>query len=477
MNRRNVLFLCILLSILSVFAFAEYVQNQAQQNTATPAVGKGGQASTTMNPKGFTPSVFKTPDGRRGWKLHLHENKPLATPAYWDGMIFVGGGFGSYEFYALDATTGKVIWRFHTGDDGPTAAVVKDGYCGFNTESCILYILKARTGELVWQKWLGDPLMSQPAIENDRVYMAYPGSDGNHYLACMALKDGKDLWKQPITGELITAPVVDGGSVYATVLDGTVYRFDETSGKLLWSDKKNATSAPMVYEGQVYLSLREAQKEGDKTVQYEGMARMENAQGKQIDKGLWARQKADYLSVDKTSRYAAAQKAADASVGFSSAPAAAKLHQAEGNLGVSSVSGVWAYQGSRPTVHKGNSYQAMGDNLQCLDARSGKKLWEQKYVPKDKNAGGRALTPPSLTEKKLFVGSSEGELLCYQVSDGKALWSYKTVEPIRFQPAVAKGQVFFTTDNGTIYGLETGDSSDDGWYMWGGNAAHNGLTK
>jgi outer membrane protein assembly factor BamB len=111
----------------------------------------------------------------------------------------------------------------------------------------------------------------------------------------MDLKDGKDYWKAQITGELITAPVVDQGSVYATVLDGTVYRFEEVTGKLLWSDKKNATSAPMVYAGQVYLSLREAQKDGDKTVQYEGLARMENAQGRQMDKDLWAKQKADYL--------------------------------------------------------------------------------------------------------------------------------------------------------------------------------------
>jgi hypothetical protein len=28
-------------------------------------------------------------------------------------------------------------------------------------------------------------------------------------------------------------------------------------------------------------------------------------------------------------------------------------------------------------------------------------------------------------------------------------------------------------DNGTLYGIESGDKNDDGWYMWGGNSEHN----
>src|SRR4030042_1694230 len=117
-------------------------QQEIQQNVLS---GKGGETKTTMNPEGFKPEPIKGPDGRRGWRLRLPESRPLATPAYAEGMIFVGGGFGSYEFYALDAVTGKVKWQFHTGDDGPTAAVVKDGYVAFNTESCILYVLKTKT--------------------------------------------------------------------------------------------------------------------------------------------------------------------------------------------------------------------------------------------------------------------------------------------------------------------------------------------
>ena len=109
------------------------------------------------------PASFETPDGRSGWVLRLPGNRPIATPAYADGMHYVGGGYGSHEFYAVNADTGKVIWKIETGDDGPTAAVVTEGRVAFNTESCTLVIVDEKTGRLVWQEWLGDPLMSQPS--------------------------------------------------------------------------------------------------------------------------------------------------------------------------------------------------------------------------------------------------------------------------------------------------------------------------
>src|SRR5262249_28975467 len=43
---------------------------------------------------------YETPDGKTGWVLRLPGNRPIATPAYADGMLFVGGGYGSHEFYA-----------------------------------------------------------------------------------------------------------------------------------------------------------------------------------------------------------------------------------------------------------------------------------------------------------------------------------------------------------------------------------------
>lgn len=480
LTRHLVFVLAFISSFIAITALdSQNVQKEMVQGIIAPQ--QSGKSGTLVKENiSLKPEAFKTDDGKNGWKIHIPENRPLPTPCIWNGLVFTGGGFGSYEFYCIDAKTGKPVWQFHTGDDGPTAAVADKGYVVFNTESCIIYVLKAKTGEVVWEKWLGDPLMSQPAIADGWVYMAYPGQDGHHYLACMGLESGKVRWKTKIIGDLISAPIIYEDAVYITTLEGTIYRYETKDGALAWSEKRNGTCAPWVYDDKIYVSLRE-EREG-KTPdsmkdQYEGFANLDTKDGKQLNEDLWTPQKADYLSYETSSRYAEEQKALDASVGFGSAPGAAKLGQAKGNIGLSTVSGVWAYQGSRPAVFKGKNYNAMGDVLRAIDAESGEVLWEEKYKYKDENIGGRPLTPPSVVNGKLFIGSIEGDLLCYDAKTGKVLWKHNVAEPIRFQPAVSNGRVYFATDYGNIYCIETGDSKDDGWNMWGGNSSHNGLVE
>jgi hypothetical protein len=58
-------------------------------------------------PRVAPPVPWQSKDGlRNGWKVAIPGRRPLATPAVADGRLFLGGGFGSYEFYALDAATG-----------------------------------------------------------------------------------------------------------------------------------------------------------------------------------------------------------------------------------------------------------------------------------------------------------------------------------------------------------------------------------
>src|SRR5262249_4601383 len=70
-----------------------------------------------------TATPFQSPDGRfRGWKVRIPGGHSLATPAVVNGRVFLGGGFGSYDFYAFDVRDGSLAWQHQTTDDGPTAA-------------------------------------------------------------------------------------------------------------------------------------------------------------------------------------------------------------------------------------------------------------------------------------------------------------------------------------------------------------------
>jgi outer membrane protein assembly factor BamB len=219
--------------------------------------GKEGKLVALPLPE---PERFDAGGGRSGWRLKVPGGRPLATPAVSGGVIYVGGGFGSHEFYALDAETGGPVWTFKTGDDGPTAAAADEGCVAYNTESCTLYVHDAKSGKVLWHRWLGDPLMSHPAIADGRLFMAYPGKDRSHHLAAFELRTGKPVWDCKIAAEVITAPVVDGDSVYAATADGTLYRFGAKDGRAYWSEKCNVTSAPRVAGGKLFISQRVVKK-------------------------------------------------------------------------------------------------------------------------------------------------------------------------------------------------------------------------
>jgi len=433
-----------------------------------------GMSDNPLYDGSLVPEQVKFKSGRDGWKLHIPGNRPLATVAYADGLVFIGGGYGSYEFYAIDASNGKVKWMYRTGDDGPTAAIVKNGYVIFNTESCIIYVLNAKTGEKVWEKWLGDPLMSQPAADDENVYMAYPGDDGSHCLACMRLQDGSPVWNSKIAGDIISAPVVYRDGVYITCFDGTVYRYDKKTGELKWSQEKNATCAPTLFNNRIFLSLRQERKASEDSVkQYEGIASLDVAQGLQEQRQLWAMRAAPYLVYGRTTAKVGEQSSLDASVGFGSAPGTAKLDQAKTNVGQYSVVGCWAYQGSKPVIRNNLAYNAMGNEIRTLDTETGHIVWSQKFDLTEEGIGGRVFSPPAFVNQKLFLGTGNGSIYCVDARDGKILWKENVAGSISFQPAIAKGMVFVSTDNGVLYGIDTGNKNDDGWYMWGGNAEHN----
>jgi outer membrane protein assembly factor BamB len=172
-----------------------------------------------------------------------------------------------------------------------------------------------------------------------------------------------------------------------------------------------------------------------------------------------------------------AQKAQDATVGFAAAPEDAKLGQARGNLGKGTVCGVWSYQGSKPFIYNDLMYSSMGDTLKVVDPKTEKVIWEKKLhevKEADKDKVDSLTTPPALVNGKVFVGTTKGEIFCLSADKGEVLWKVEVGAAVLFQPAVVKGRVYVSTNNGGLFCLETGDSKDDGWNMWGANAAHNG---
>ena len=461
-----------------LLALGAFSQSQQKPSIQTPPVAP----RTASVPK---PVPFRSADGRiSGWKISIPGNRPLASPAIAEGKLFVGGGFGSHEFYAFDANTGDHLWTYHTADDGPTAAAVEDGRIAFNTESCELEVITT-DGKPLWKKWLGDPLMSMPAIAGGMVYMAYPDSKADHkyYLAAFDIKTGRQAWKAPLANEVITAPVIDADRVYTATIDGSMLAVNRTDGRVMWQETRNATSAPAVWKDQVYFSRGEEQKTqsgGKPAIQKTELlaARLIGAPASAPVDMIETRQKADYLDYTKNERSSMLTKQVqmDASVGFATSKGAALMAPAQRNLGKATVNGIWAHQGSKPFVDQGRLYSSMGDNARSVDPATGKVIWSRKLrAGRSESDLDALLTPPAIVNGKLFIASASGEVYALAEKSGDVLWTVKIGEPVSFQPTVANGHVYVATDGGTLYCLNTGDARDHGWLMWGANGAHNGM--
>jgi len=375
-----------------------------------------------------TTAGFTFGDGRKGWITRLPVAGPIPSVAYGGGRVYAGGGFNTYAFYAMSSESGKVLWnRQNLEDNGPTAPSYLDEEVIFNTESCTLFVLDSRTGRTRWKRWLGDPTLAQPAVQHGLVYASYP-SNGGQRLGAMRLKDGRTVWSRLVDGELITAPVVAGDSVYVTTIRGTVYRFDAHKGRRRWQRRLRATSAVWVSGGRIYLSR--------------------SARGREAQVVL-ERETGRTLAVLRQTR-------------------ASYLRDVPRDL--QSWPKVWAFEGSRPLLVNGRLLDTMAGVVTATSPDTGKSLWRRP----DSAAGRRSLTAPVLAGSHVVFASRRGAVYALDVDTGMTVWAYDVGRKIAASPVVARGWVYLSTVDGSVIALQAGGPALDGWHMWGGSPGHNG---
>ena len=482
-----------------------------------------------VNPRQLDANAIKL--NENGFEIQLPSKAPIPTITFYDGRIYCSGGFHSKEFYCFDAVTGKIVWGINLDDDGPTSAVCEDDICVFSTESCTIFAVDALTGSHRWSWWLGDPLMSTPMIANGKVFASYPASgrfegDGtagggggqgilnqqpsfnapqqqgkqqaqlkqteagkqnrkgddlrmddrkppqgqSHVLACFDLKTGKIIWQRWIDSDVMSAPVADGNDLYATSFAGTVYRFEQETGKVLSAVKSRATSAPTIVNGKVNFARR-TDENGETARESIGWFD-ENMKQAETE---FNEQNADYLAkgVQQQSKLKGESSKLDAGNGFGGgAPQQANPAPALENIGQNNVSSLQGFQGSRGLYFAGNSYCCPGDKIICND-QTGKELWAIKLEGDMKKLGGMLAAPPIHAGGYILVSTLAGEVLQIDPDQGKTVATYKIGQPLRFPPIVNEGRIYVGTQQGKVFAINTNNPDLTGWTTWGGNSKHN----
>jgi outer membrane protein assembly factor BamB len=138
----------------------------------------------------------------------------------------------------LDAKTGKIIWKHSLPGRAESSPVVIGRTVYFGCEDGNLYALSTISGNVRWATQLGGPVKSAPAYYGGRLYVGDYGGDMN----AVDAKTGKLIWQTSslgqgfgTSGEFYSTPAVAFGRVYAGNNDDRVYSFDLKDGTLAWS--------------------------------------------------------------------------------------------------------------------------------------------------------------------------------------------------------------------------------------------------
>jgi outer membrane protein assembly factor BamB len=203
-----------------------------------------------------------TADGAVSWKTRVKGKIYASTPSVDGGTLFIGSvaGNGSRTgtLWALSASNGSVVWSFAPekvsgrSTDIYSSPLVAGNLVVFGCDDRHVYALDRATGRVAWKYETGEIVHDNAgALAGDRVLIG--SFDG--WMYALNLRDGSLAWKFKTRKKLNTTPVVSGDRAYFGAEDGNLYVVSLSDGKLLWSWKTRGAvvASPAVTADSVYL--------------------------------------------------------------------------------------------------------------------------------------------------------------------------------------------------------------------------------
>ena len=339
------------------------------------------------------------------WKHRMKDFDSLyyGTPHTWsgtgwtgqatvkDGYVFIGSQGRS--FYAYEAATGKLRWRYESTRQIKGSACLYDNKLYFGSVDDWLRCLDAKTGQVLWRLNTGRDLDSSPCVVGGKLYIA--GENG--HARCLDPQTGAQHWKSFVGGlhdgpkpgsyGSETSPAVVDGAYYTATYDGKLHCLDAATGAPRWVAKTGGDTdvSPVVWKDWVYTAAEEDSPH------------------------LFCFAKKDGREVWRLTK----------------------------------KRGFW----STPAVVDGKLFIA-GDDGRCygVDAVSGKELWATRL-------DGQSWSSPAVVDGKVIVGDFEGILWCLDAKTGAEVWKLKLGGRIHSTPVVLGGRIYIGTGNGHFYGI------------------------
>lgn len=246
---------------------------RAAHVTATPVVA-GGRVYTMDGEAGVRAQDART--GADVWRANLRptDNRRDREAfggglAFVDGKLYVTSGFRFVA--AVDAASGKVLWRTRTEQPIHAAPTVAEGRVMAVAIDNSLLTFDAATGANGWTyQALSESARilaaSSPAVSGDTVVASF----GSGELVALRVANGNDLWNEALSRASRTSalseirdipgrPVIYRGDVYAVSHSGVFTATDLRTGQARWSLPVVGITSPLPAGDVVYVVAKNGQ--------------------------------------------------------------------------------------------------------------------------------------------------------------------------------------------------------------------------
>lgn len=185
-----------------------------------------------------------------------------------DGRIFATDGLG--DVAALDAATGKMLWRVKPGAPLRGAPTLANAEVYVLSQDNQLYALSQADGSLVWTQsgsieTQGVFGVAAPAVSQGTVVAGFSSGELNAY----RYENGRTLWQDTLSRSTISTsvssladidadPVIDRGIVFALGQGGRMVALEIVTGQRLWEQNFAGISTPWVAGEWVFIVTDDA---------------------------------------------------------------------------------------------------------------------------------------------------------------------------------------------------------------------------
>jgi len=156
-----------------------------------------------------------------------------SNPVVLNGMVYFGAC--DKNFYAVDAETGNLKWKFRTDDFIIEPVEISNGIIYLPSTDRNLYALST-DGNLLWKFRTFGPVASKPVVYKNGVYFGC--SDYNLYK--LNAFSGKLVWKFKTQGVASSSPFLSRNVIYFGSWDCCLYAVT-TDGRLLWKFRTSSS--------------------------------------------------------------------------------------------------------------------------------------------------------------------------------------------------------------------------------------------